>query len=137
MKQVVQSPINAGEGWQDFETRLKAAGIDEKHLIKPKKRSTYQAFVGKCISPIYQGIKYLKGVKLPFTLTQMATVIQNQFALIPAIIYGENVMNVNEDQWKNLRGKKAVKEAIEFIVHHYLINPVKIRMAKKNIHSSY
>ena len=118
----------AGESWQDFETKLKAAGIDEKHLIKPKKRSTYQAFVGKCISPIYQGIKYLNGVKLPFTLTQMATVIWNQFALLPAMVYvyGESVMNVNEDQWKNLRGKKAVKEAIEFIVHDYLINPVKI-----------
>ena len=118
----------SGEGWQDFETSLHNAGIDPQRFIKPKGRSTYQAFVSKCVSPIYQAIKYLNGAKLPFSLTDMASVIWNQFALLPAMVYvyGEEILNVADDQWKNLRGKKAVKEAIEFIVHDYLINPVKI-----------
>lgn len=117
-----------GEDWRKFEDSIKAAGIDDKHLIKPKKRSTYQAFVARCISPIYQAVKYIHVHKLPFTLTEMASVIWNQFALHPAMeyVYGEDVRHVDDDQWKNLRGKKAVKNAISYIVDDYLRNPIKI-----------
>ena len=118
----------SGEGWQDFETSLHNAGIDPQRFIKPKGRSTYQAFVSKCVSPIYQAIKYLNGAKLPFSLTDMASVIWNQFALIPAMVYvyGDNISSVSDEQWKNLRGKKSVKTAIAVIVNDYLVNPVKI-----------
>ena len=117
-----------GDGWEDFENSLKAAGIHESQLIKPKKRSTYQSFVSQCISPIYQAVRYLNNEKLPFSLTEMASVIWNQFALLPAMVYvyDEEILNVGEEQWKNLRGKKAVKEAIELIVYEYLVDPVKI-----------
>ena len=118
----------SGENWQDFERKLSEYGIDEKRFIKPKKRSTYQAFVARCISPIYQAVKYINVRKLPFTLTEMASVIWNQFALLPAMVYvyGENVIHVDDEQWKNLRGKKAVKNAISYIVNDYLKNPIKI-----------
>ena len=118
----------SGEGWQDFENHLTKAGIDPQRLIKPKGRSTYQAFVSRCVSPIYQAIKYLNGAKLPFSLTEMASVIWNQFALIPAMVYvyGDNISSVSDEQWKNLRGKKSVKTAIAIIVNEYLVNPVKI-----------
>ncbi len=117
-----------GEGWNIFENAIKAAGIDEKHLIKPTKRSSYQAFVSRCISPIYHAVRYINNAKLPFTLTAMASVIWNQFALLPAMhyVYGGSVQNVSDDQWKNLRNKKPVKQAIDQIVHDYLVNPVKI-----------
>lgn len=117
-----------GKHYKDFEKHLRAAGIDDKHLIKPKNRSTYQAFVSRCISPIYQAVKYLNGDKLPFTLTEMASVIWNEFALRPAMeyVYGEGVFDVSDNQWKNLRGKRAVKDAIEELVYGYLVNPIKI-----------
>ena len=58
----------------------------------------------------------------------MSSVIWNQFALLPAMVYvyGEEIQNASDDQWKNLRGKKAVKEAIEAIVYEYLVDPVLI-----------
>ena len=117
-----------GEEWQDFENKLKVAGVDESRLIKPKNRSTYQSFVSQCISPIYQAIKYINGAKLPFSLTDMASAIWNQFALLPAMVYvyGRSVLNVSDEQWKNLRGKKSVKDAINFIVYEYLVDPIKI-----------
>ena len=117
-----------GEHYKDFEKHLKAAGIDDQLLIRPKNRSTYQAFVSRCISPIYQAVRYLNNEKLPFTLTEMASVIWNQFALIPAMVYvyGQDVLQVEESQWKNLRGKRAVKESIEYIVYEYLVDPIKI-----------
>ena len=117
-----------GKEWKEWEADLKRAGIKESQLIKPKGRSTYQSFVSRCISPIYQAIKYLNGVKPPFSLTDMASVIWNQFILIPAMVYvyGSGIRSVSDEQWKNLRGKKDVKLAIEYSVHEYLINPVKI-----------
>ena len=65
---------------------------------------------------------------MPFSLTDMASVIWNQFALLPAMIYvyGEAITSVSESQWKNLRGKKVVKSAIEIIVNDYLNDPIKI-----------
>lgn len=122
--------VNAftGEQYKDFERKLKNAGIKESKLIKPKGRSTYQSFVSRCIAPIYQAIKYINGAKLPFSLTDMASVIWNNFALIPAMeyVYGEGITSVSDEQWKNLRNKKDVKLALEYIVHDYLVNPVKI-----------
>ena len=118
----------AGNDWRTWENNLKRAGIKESQLIKPKGRSTYQAFVARCIAPIYQAIKYLNGTKPPFPLTAMASVIWNNFILIPAMfyVYGDGIRSVSDEQWKNLRGKKDVKLAIEFSVRDYLTNPVKI-----------
>ena len=58
----------------------------------------------------------------------MASAIWNQFALLPAIVYvyGNSILNVGDEQWKNLRGKTAVEDAINFIVYDYLVDPIKI-----------
>ena len=106
---------------KEFEDKLKAAGYSK--VIKPNHRSSYQAFCTGVIKPIFDVFKHhLGGALGGAAFSIIAAEIWNQAILIPAMIYvyGEGVMNVSNEEWKKLRNKKDVKNAIKYRVVEYL-----------------
>ena len=111
----------ASDKGEQFEQKLKSAGYSK--VIKPNNRSSYQAFCSGVIKPIFDVFKYNLGNNLGgAAFSKIAATIWNQAILIPAMmyVYGEDVMNVSDEEWKKLRNKKDVKNAIKYRVIEYL-----------------
>ena len=106
---------------KEFAKKLEAAGYTK--VIKPSNRSSYQVFCSGVIKPIFDVFKHHLGNSLGgAAFSKIAADIWNQSILIPAMIYvyGEDVMNVSDEEWKKLRNKKDVKNAIKYRVVEYL-----------------
>ena len=61
--------------------------------MKPKNRSSYQAFTARCITPFYKALSYLNHHNVPFKLAQLSAYIWKEIVRNPALthVYGENV----------------------------------------------
>lgn len=114
----------ANQQGKEFARQAKAAGYK---VIMPHNRSPYQAFTAQIIKPIYDVFKTgLNDPRLSGTaFSKIASFIWNQAILAPAMshVYGSEVFDVEDEQWKKLRNKKPVKEAIHRIVVNYLTQP--------------
>ena len=97
-------------------------------VIRPKDKTPYQAFVSGVVKPMYDALKLINQLmKRPTNsqlLTKVAATMWNQTILIPAMVYvyGKEVMQVQESEWKKLRNKAEVKTAILHYVQYYLQN---------------
>ena len=86
--------------------------------MRPKDKTPYQAFVSEVVKPLYKVVQeinaFVKQPTSPQLLTKVAATMWNQTILIPAMVYvhGENVLNVADNEWKKLRNKTEVKNAI-------------------------
>ena len=134
----------ANEAGEAFEAKMKRSGY--KKIIRPHNRTPYQAFVANIVKPIYDVIKYINGllnVKTePTLLTKVAADVWNQTILIPAMIYvyGDDIANSTDAEWKKLRNRKEVKNAILDYVKYYItytraqvdLVPLFIRVCRAN-----
>lgn len=114
----------ANQNGEAFEAKIKNAGY--KKIIRPHNRTQYQAFVANIVKPIYDVVKYINemlNVKTePTLLSKVASDVWNQTILIPAMIYvyGTELENVTDSEWKKLRNRKEVKAAILDYVKYYI-----------------
>lgn len=116
----------ANQAGQTFAAKVKKAGYSK--IIEPHNKTPYQLFTSYVIKPIWDVFKLNYGNALSATLlTKIAANIWNQAIVVPAMfyVYGDQVQNVDDVQWKKLRNKKEVKEAVKRIVLPYL-NSVKL-----------
>ena len=103
---------------------MKRAGYTK--IIRPKDKTPYQAFVSGVVKPMYDALKLLNKLMNkqtnPQLLTKVAATMWNQTILLPAMVYvyGENVLKVDESEWKKLRNKAEVKASILNYVQFYL-----------------
>lgn len=125
MKLQAGNPFGSSVG-TDFEKKIAKSGYEK--VIRPHNRSPYQAYVSEVVKPIYDVIKQINvilGLKTKSTLlTTIAADVWNQTILIPAMVYvyGDEIGNVSEAEWKKLRNRKEVKNAIMRYVKHYITN---------------
>ena len=119
-------PLYANQEGLKFEATMKNAGYNK--IIKPKDKTPYQAFVAGVVKPIYDVIKRINQMQNlatnPQLLTKVAAIMWNQTILLPAMhyVYGAAIQQVDDKEWKKLRNKKQVKEAILSYVKYYLSN---------------
>ena len=118
------NPIYGSEAGLKFEDQMKRAGYTK--IIRPKDKTPYQAFVSGVVKPMYDALKLLNKLMNkqtnPQLLTKVAATMWNQTILLPAMVYvyGENVLKVDESEWKKLRNKAEVKASILNYVQFYL-----------------
>ena len=106
---------------KQFEKKLKTAGYTK--VIKPHDRSPYQVFCSSVIKPIFDVFKHHLGNQLGgAAFSKIAATIWNQAILAPAMVYvyGDDVLNVSDEEWKKLRNKKDVKRATKLRVVEYI-----------------
>ena len=117
-------PQWANQEGTEFEAKMKNSGYTK--IIQPKDKTPYQAFISGVIRPLYFAIKLISeiiGIKVDSSLlTKTAADIWNQTIAYPAMVfvYGEGVINVEDSEWKKLRNKKEVKNAIKSYIEYYL-----------------
>ena len=109
----------------DFENSITNHGYTR--TMKPKDRTSYQAFTERCITPFYQALKYLSLRGIPFKLAQLSAYIWKEIVRNPALVhvYGENVFEEVTDakELAKLCKQREVKDAIERIVVPYISDP--------------
>ena len=95
--------------------------------MKPKNRSSYQAFTARCITPFYKALTYLTFRNVPFKLAQLSAYIWKEIVRNPALshVYGAGVLEQVTDpkELTKLCSQPDIKNAIERIVAPYLQNP--------------
>ena len=120
------NPLFGSKEGLQFESKIKNSGYTK--IIRPKDKTPYQAFVSGVVKPMYDVVKLINQVmKRPTNsqlLTKVAAIMWNQTILIPAMVYvyGKEVMQVQDSEWKKLRNKAEVKTAILHYVQYYLGN---------------
>ena len=113
-----------------FEQKMKNSGYTK--IMRPKDKTPYQAFVKCIVKPIYDAVKQINTLLGKSTqsqlLTKVAAVMWNETILYPAMayVYGHDVTKVSDAEWKKLRNKAEVKNAILHYVQYYLAKPVRI-----------
>ena len=108
-----------------FENSITSHGYTR--TMKPKDRTSYQAFTERCITPFYQALKYLSLRGIPFKLAQLSAYIWKEIVRNPALVhvYGETVFQEVTDakELAKLCKQREVKDAIERIVVPYISDP--------------
>ena len=123
------NPVFANQQGLEFETKIKNSGYTK--IMRPKDKTPYQAFVSGIVKPIYDALKLINrllGKPTQSTLlTKIAAVMWNETILIPAMVYvyGNDVGNVSDAEYKKLRNKAEVKNAILNYVRWYLSKPAR------------
>lgn len=113
----------ANQEGKELAQKLLKAGYTK--VLEPKDRSSYQVFCSSVIKPIFDVFKYhLKNNLGGAAFSKIASMIWNQTILIPAMVYvyGNDVMNVSDEEWVKLRSRTDVKTAIKYRVVEYLNN---------------
>ena len=118
------NPLFANKEGMKFEAAMKRAGYEK--IMRPKDKTPYQAFVTGVVKPLYDVVKKINSILGKSTqsqlLTKVAATIWNQTILLPAMVYvyGNEVLQVSDSDWKKLRNKGEVKNAILQYVQFYL-----------------
>lgn len=118
------NPMFGSQKGIEFETAMKRSGYEK--IMRPKDKTPYQAFVSGVVKPLYDVVKKINSFLGKSTqsqlLTKVAATIWNQTILLPAMVYvyGNEVLSVPDSDWKKLRNKEEVKNAILQYVQYYL-----------------